>query len=538
MAPDNKPCIQRRASNLGLSRSMDSRVGEVRKVHVVYFLNRGGQVEHPHLIKVQQTALNGLRLRDVKRWLSKVRGDDMPDSYSWSYKRKYKSSYVWQDLRDDDLITPISDSEYVLQGSEILPSRDTQRCSCDCQTPERNRPQSGELRSGDEQSRYSNLMLELDFPLHQRIYETLESPYTELPPHKALQNHDESEESGLSGHYSTKNTSSGAPSQSPNHTNEEVRVYKAIKSASTGPKLDAAAQTGESQRLLSNGQGISSLSEGARKVNDESGVKISSPNADENLSKSLVAVAKKDSILATCENLKLPPTDSRQRKTKSTIASHVLKQIFRCGGLETHDSRIHSLKALPSVFNGRKSSGNTDHSRSATSPKKAESQPDLTTSHSVPHLHTLQEKSQIEKPDSKISNKGFHKLVDSKREVNYALNSTRSSQSQASISGEIAAKNVTSIQTSELNFSLRNNGRLQNSPDSTVKVSQSPAALEDNVNNDKSALLSPKMISNCSPQIEPTEVLSDDVETNCMEDNRADHQNIRSKRRVRSILAK
>lgn len=33
--------------------------------------------------------------------------------------RRYKSGYVWQDLMDDDLITPISDNEYVLKGSQI-----------------------------------------------------------------------------------------------------------------------------------------------------------------------------------------------------------------------------------------------------------------------------------------------------------------------------------------------------------------------------------------------------------------------------------
>lgn len=33
--------------------------------------------------------------------------------------RRYKTGFVWQDLRDDDLITPITDNEYVLKGSEI-----------------------------------------------------------------------------------------------------------------------------------------------------------------------------------------------------------------------------------------------------------------------------------------------------------------------------------------------------------------------------------------------------------------------------------
>lgn len=33
--------------------------------------------------------------------------------------RRYKTGYVWQDLLDDDLISPISDNEYVIKGSEI-----------------------------------------------------------------------------------------------------------------------------------------------------------------------------------------------------------------------------------------------------------------------------------------------------------------------------------------------------------------------------------------------------------------------------------
>ncbi|XP_076901533.1 protein SOSEKI 1-like [Bidens hawaiensis] len=93
--------------------------GEVRKIHVVYFLSRKGLIEHPHLIRVHHISRTGVRLRDVKRWLSEPRGKDMPESFAWSYKRKYKAGYVWQDLLDEDLITPISDNEYVLKGSEI-----------------------------------------------------------------------------------------------------------------------------------------------------------------------------------------------------------------------------------------------------------------------------------------------------------------------------------------------------------------------------------------------------------------------------------
>jgi hypothetical protein len=32
--------------------------------------------------------------------------------------RKYKAGYVWQDVKDDDLITPVSDNEYVLKGCD------------------------------------------------------------------------------------------------------------------------------------------------------------------------------------------------------------------------------------------------------------------------------------------------------------------------------------------------------------------------------------------------------------------------------------
>ncbi|CAN4126114.1 unnamed protein product [Withania somnifera] len=92
---------------------------EVRRLDIIYFLSRKGRIEHPHLIRVHHFSRNGIRLRDVKRWLGELRGKDMPESFAWSYKRKYKTGYVWQDLLDEDLITPISDNEYVLKGSEI-----------------------------------------------------------------------------------------------------------------------------------------------------------------------------------------------------------------------------------------------------------------------------------------------------------------------------------------------------------------------------------------------------------------------------------
>ncbi|KAK1267450.1 hypothetical protein QJS04_geneDACA014623 [Acorus gramineus] len=97
---------------------MDASGGEVRRINVVYFLSRMGKIDHPHLIRVHHLHRKGVRLRDVKRWMSSLRGKDFPDSFAW----KYKSGYVWQDLLEDDIITPVSDNEYVLKGSLITTS--------------------------------------------------------------------------------------------------------------------------------------------------------------------------------------------------------------------------------------------------------------------------------------------------------------------------------------------------------------------------------------------------------------------------------
>ncbi|XP_042374489.1 protein SOSEKI 1-like isoform X1 [Zingiber officinale] len=94
--------------------------GEVRSVNVVYFLSRhSGRIEHPHLLRIHRLRRDRVYLRDVKRWLSEFRGKDLPETFTWSYKRRYRGGYVWQDVMDGDLLTPCSDNEYVLKGSEI-----------------------------------------------------------------------------------------------------------------------------------------------------------------------------------------------------------------------------------------------------------------------------------------------------------------------------------------------------------------------------------------------------------------------------------
>ncbi|KAF5790255.1 hypothetical protein HanRHA438_Chr09g0392601 [Helianthus annuus] len=91
-----------------------------RKVPVLYYLTRNGHIEHPHLIDVPLSSLDGLFLRDVMNTLNYHRGKGMANMYSWSFKRSYKNGYVWHDLSEDDLIDVTNGHDYVLKGSELL----------------------------------------------------------------------------------------------------------------------------------------------------------------------------------------------------------------------------------------------------------------------------------------------------------------------------------------------------------------------------------------------------------------------------------
>ncbi|KAA8530887.1 hypothetical protein F0562_005489 [Nyssa sinensis] len=91
-----------------------------RKVQVVYYLSRNGQLEHPHYMEVTHLAHQQLRLKDVMDRLTVLRGKGMPSLYSWSCKRSYKNGYVWNDLAENDIIYPSEGAEYVLKGSELI----------------------------------------------------------------------------------------------------------------------------------------------------------------------------------------------------------------------------------------------------------------------------------------------------------------------------------------------------------------------------------------------------------------------------------
>ncbi|KAG2311026.1 hypothetical protein Bca52824_022583 [Brassica carinata] len=93
-----------------------------RKVPVVYYLCRNGQLDHPHFIEVTLSSSDGLYLKDVINRLNDLRGKGIASLYSWSSKRSYKNGFVWQDLSEDDFIFPVQGQEYVLKGSEVLDS--------------------------------------------------------------------------------------------------------------------------------------------------------------------------------------------------------------------------------------------------------------------------------------------------------------------------------------------------------------------------------------------------------------------------------
>ncbi|KAG7559844.1 hypothetical protein ISN45_Aa05g014180 [Arabidopsis thaliana x Arabidopsis arenosa] len=98
---------------------LDSKHSGERKVPVVYYLSRNGQLDHPHFIEVPLSSHNGLYLKDVINRLNDLRGKGMACLYSWSSKRTYKNGFVWHDLSEEDFIFPVHGQEYVLKGSQI-----------------------------------------------------------------------------------------------------------------------------------------------------------------------------------------------------------------------------------------------------------------------------------------------------------------------------------------------------------------------------------------------------------------------------------
>ncbi|KAL0390178.1 UNVERIFIED_CONTAM: protein UPSTREAM OF FLC [Sesamum calycinum] len=90
-----------------------------KRVPVLYYLCRNGQLQHPHFMEVPLSSPQGLFLTDVISRLNVLRGKAMASLYSWSCKRSYKNGFVWHDLSENDFIYPAHGHEYVLKGSEL-----------------------------------------------------------------------------------------------------------------------------------------------------------------------------------------------------------------------------------------------------------------------------------------------------------------------------------------------------------------------------------------------------------------------------------
>ncbi|XAR60541.1 hypothetical protein NMG60_11033959 [Bertholletia excelsa] len=122
-----------------------------KKVPVVYYLTRNGQLEHPHFMEVPLSSPEGLYLRDVINRLNILRGKGMASMYSWSSKRSYKNGFVWHDLAENDFIYPAHGQDYVLKGSELLDGAFVAKSDDDALSSSFRKPQPPESqKSGDE----------------------------------------------------------------------------------------------------------------------------------------------------------------------------------------------------------------------------------------------------------------------------------------------------------------------------------------------------------------------------------------------------
>ncbi|KMZ66255.1 hypothetical protein ZOSMA_2G02660 [Zostera marina] len=101
---------------------MAPKMKKLKKLQVIYYLSRNGQLEHPHFMEMSHLSNQPLRLKDVMDRMSALRGRAMSSLYSWSCKRTYKNGYVWNDLGENDVVYPAEGVEYILKGSEIVES--------------------------------------------------------------------------------------------------------------------------------------------------------------------------------------------------------------------------------------------------------------------------------------------------------------------------------------------------------------------------------------------------------------------------------
>ncbi|KAE8671533.1 Protein UPSTREAM OF FLC [Hibiscus syriacus] len=74
----------------------------IRKVQVVYYLTRNGQLQHPQYMEVAHLLNQPLCLRDVMKRLTVLRGKGVPSLYSWSCKRYIVNLLSTSSVRFED----------------------------------------------------------------------------------------------------------------------------------------------------------------------------------------------------------------------------------------------------------------------------------------------------------------------------------------------------------------------------------------------------------------------------------------------------
>ncbi|KAG6792675.1 hypothetical protein POTOM_001827 [Populus tomentosa] len=270
-----------------------------RKVPVVYYLSRNGQLEHPHFMEVPLSSNDGgLYLRDVINRLDLLRGKGMAGLYSWSSKRSYKNGFVWHDLADTDFIHPAHGHEYVLKGSELLD--------------------------------HSNKQLLL-----------------ETKPQETLQSSSNSQDSDFPVTSRRRNQSWGSIDLN------EYKVYKAESPSESNRKLaaDASTQTDDSRRRRRQAkpvvEGLQEEKKNSREleVNGEEIIEISPPPSDSS-PETLESLMKADGRVILGANgegsgLNLSETVGNCGRMK---ASTVLMQLISCGSISFRDCGATAVK--------------------------------------------------------------------------------------------------------------------------------------------------------------------------------------------------
>lgn len=283
---------------------------EVRRLHIVYFLSRKGRIDHPHLIRVHHLSRNGVRLRDVKRWLGELRGKDIPDSFCWSYKRRYKTGYVWQDLLDDDLITPISDNEYVLKGSEISSTNIKEEFSY---TEEKNGKQKDEASPQQEQKALSK-----------------------------EEKHSHSSETTV--HVSTK---------SPSEVEEESPSFGSETSTLTDDsgrvEVEKSSDSTKHEKSICKDKTEHPLPFYSKFLNKKSKIRSKNiTNVDEKITTTPAAVG--DAAVESCKISTSEAPQCTKSKNNSSSASKMLKNLISCGDVETNESAVVQTKKQNKAF--------------------------------------------------------------------------------------------------------------------------------------------------------------------------------------------